>query len=117
MSIEQLGENEMHRTDNLPDGFYLLHNQQEPKVSLVRLYGHPDFDGVRHIAFGPWDGAALMPVWDLREDSTLTPAVISAGDMPTNCLDLLVHNVEFSGVPVGHSINHPAGGTSAATQG
>lgn len=26
-------------------------------------------------------------------------------------------NVEFSGVPVGHSINHPAGGTSAGTQG
>lgn len=29
----------------------------------------------------------------------------------------LVHNVEFSGVPAGHSINHPAGGTSAGTQG
>lgn len=94
----------MHRTDNLPDGFYLLHNQQEPKVSLVRLYGHPDFDGVRHIAFGPWDGAALMPVWDLREDSTLTPAVISAGDMPTNCLDLLVHNAELRGAkPIGEA--------------
>jgi hypothetical protein len=25
--------------------------------------------------------------------------------------------VEFSGVPAGHSSNHPAGGTSAATQG
>lgn len=27
------------------------------------------------------------------------------------------HNVEFSGVPAGHSSNHPAGGTSAGTQG
>jgi hypothetical protein len=26
-------------------------------------------------------------------------------------------NTEFSGVPAGHSSNHPAGGTSAATQG
>ena len=26
-------------------------------------------------------------------------------------------NVEFSGVPAGHSRNHPAGGTSAGTQG
>lgn len=26
-------------------------------------------------------------------------------------------NVEFSGVPAGHSSNHTAGGTSAATQG
>jgi hypothetical protein len=26
-------------------------------------------------------------------------------------------NVEFSGVPAGHSSNHPAGGTSAGTQG
>jgi len=84
--------NEMNRTDDLPDGFYLLKNAEEPNVSLVRLYGHPDFDGVRHIAFGPWDGAALMPVWDLRENSTLTPAVISAGDTPTCDLDALVHN-------------------------
>ena len=84
--------NEMNRTDDLPDGFYLLKNAEEPNVSLVRLYGHPDFDGVRHIAFGPWDGAALMPVWDLRENSTLTPAVISAGDTPTCDLDALVPN-------------------------
>jgi hypothetical protein len=27
------------------------------------------------------------------------------------------HNVEFSGVPAGHLSNHPAGGTSAGTQG
>lgn len=27
------------------------------------------------------------------------------------------HIVEFSGVPAGHSSNHPAGGTSAGTQG
>ena len=26
-------------------------------------------------------------------------------------------NVEFSGVPAGHLSNHPAGGTSAGTQG
>lgn len=26
-------------------------------------------------------------------------------------------NVEFSGAPAGHSSNHPAGGTSAGTQG
>ena len=26
-------------------------------------------------------------------------------------------NVEFSGVPAGHSSNHPAGGASAGTQG
>jgi len=29
----------------------------------------------------------------------------------------LTANVEFSGVPAGHSSNHPAGGTSAGTQG
>jgi hypothetical protein len=30
---------------------------------------------------------------------------------------LKTHNVEFSGVPAGHSSNHPAGGASAGTQG
>jgi hypothetical protein len=32
-------------------------------------------------------------------------------------LDALGPNVEFSGVPAGHLSNHPAGGTSAGTQG
>lgn len=81
----------MHRTDSLPNGFYLLKNPQEPQTSLVRLYDHPDFEGLRHIAFGPWDGAALMPVSDLRDDSVLTPATITAGKTPTNDLDSLVH--------------------------
>lgn len=31
--------------------------------------------------------------------------------------DALGPNVEFSGVPAGHSSNHPAGGTAAGTQG
>ena len=30
---------------------------------------------------------------------------------------VIAANVEFSGVPAGHSSNHPAGGTSAGTQG
>jgi hypothetical protein len=31
--------------------------------------------------------------------------------------NLKTPNVEFSGVPAGHSSNHPAGGTSAGTKG
>ena len=83
----------MHITDSLPDGFYLLKNSRDPSVSLVKLYAHEDFGGVRHIAFGPWDGAALMPVTDLCADSVLTPAIVAIGEVPANNLDgLLPHN-------------------------
>lgn len=78
----------MRRTDVLPDGFYLLKNDRHPSVSLVYLYDHEDFNGVRRIAFGPWDGAALMPVTDLCDDSYLLPVCISFARVPTNITDL-----------------------------
>lgn len=49
-------------------------------------------------------------------DQWLTVAAVLA--LLNNC-DMLAQrpNVEFSSVPAGHSSNHPAGGTSAGTQG
>lgn len=86
------------QVDDLPDGFYLLKNDRDPSVSLVKLYGHEDFGGVRHVAFGPWDGAALMPVTDLCADSHFYPATIGIGDMAANDLNaLLPHNTQISG--------------------
>ena len=50
--------------------------------------------------------------------------ILAEGEGMQRFRDVLHHlatrkgpNAEFSGVPAGHSSNHPAGGTSAATQG
>lgn len=64
-------------TDGKPDGFYLLRSSMVSESSLVKLYNHKNFNGVRHIAFGAWDGGGIIPVWDLRDDSTLTPVSIT----------------------------------------
>jgi len=61
-----------------PSGFYLLSCDKDPNTSLVLLYDCSDFNGVRHLAFGHWDGSALIPVCDLSEEYTLTPVRIFA---------------------------------------
>ena len=72
-----------------PDGYYLIGEQGGDQWCLVYLYDHADFDGVRHLAFGPQDGSALMPVWDLRHDTVLLPATIHLnGSAPTTLADL-----------------------------
>ena len=64
-----------------PDGFYLITTTGEADPCLVKLYDHPDFGGVRHVAFGPWDGAALMPVTDLKSDSVLKSVAITTTEI------------------------------------
>ncbi len=78
------------------DSVLVRHEREVMADHMQRMH-----DGTR--SFVPWDGefeALYAPGGILAEAS---------GDVPPN--------VEFSGVPVGHSINHPAGGTSAGTQG
>ena len=75
-------------TKGLKDGYYLISSKKDTQKSLVYLYDHPDFNGVRHISFGHPDGFALMPVWDLSEDSILEPVNISIGSKPTTLKDL-----------------------------
>ena len=71
----------MKNVENLPDGFYLISSPRDSRKCLVYLYDNPDFNGVRHIAFMPQDGAALLPVTDLTEDSELIPVCISRTDI------------------------------------
>ena len=72
-----------------PDGYYLIGEQGGDQWCLVYLYSHEDFGGVRHLAFGPQDGSALVPVWDLRHDTVLLPATVRPhGGAPTTLADL-----------------------------
>lgn len=59
--------------------------------------------------------AAAAMLARMVEGDSVTMAVIS--EMAEDIGRVLRPNVEFSGVPAGHSSNHPAGGTSAGTQG
>ncbi len=79
-----------NKTD-YPDGYYILSSKEEPTKVIVCLYAHEDFKGVRHLSFGHESGSALMPISDLRESSTLTPAIITVGLAPTTFeqLDML----------------------------
>jgi hypothetical protein len=73
-----------------PDGFYLLSGGEDaPERCLVRLYT-PLGAACRHLGWGPWDGAAFMPVHDLTEKSVLTPVRIftCAGQAPTDDLGM-----------------------------
>ena len=73
---------ETDSTREKPDGFYLLKSGHgDKRGSIVLLYDCPDFNGVRHIAFGSWDGAAVIPVNDLDSYSTLTALrIFTEGD-------------------------------------
>lgn len=72
-----------------PDGYYLIGQEGSKDWCLVYLYGHADFGGVRHVAFGPQDGSALISVWDLRHDTTLVPVRITTECIaPTTLADL-----------------------------
>ena len=77
-----------HWTDSFQDGFYLLTSNISKEVSLVKLYNCPDFNGIRHIAFGPWDGAAVMPVTDLSLNSILRPVEIKLAYKPSSTEDI-----------------------------
>lgn len=63
-----------------PNGYYLLSNPDDPEKCLVYLYtpsGYPDGrdeeQTTRHLAFNPTDGGAIIPIWDIRDDSKLEP--------------------------------------------
>lgn len=72
-----------------PDGYYLIGEPDGKHWCLVYLYAHKDFEGVRHVAFGPQDGSGLVPVWDLRHDTELVPVSISTNcTTPTTLKDL-----------------------------
>lgn len=70
--------------DDLKEGFYILSKKDGSEACLVKLYKCEDFI-IRHIGFGVWDGAGLMPITDLSDDSIMTPVIISVtSGAPTN---------------------------------
>lgn len=59
---------------NVPDGFFLLTSyESEQDTCLVKVYG---YEGARVVGFGVWDGAALMPLSDVHENSLFLPVAI-----------------------------------------
>lgn len=68
--------NEPVSTVYLTDGYYHIKTPNEDQPTLVYLYDHEDFNGVRHIAYGAQHGGGIVPVTDLREDVVLTPVQI-----------------------------------------
>ena len=64
------------------------------------------------------DGDALLRMLDLDPEQYRTEGGrLNLLRVRAVLADRKPPNVEFSGVPAGHSSNHPAGGTSAGTQG
>ena len=59
--------------------------------------------------------AAVARRWGETHDAGVTVNARNAADKIARGIE--GPNVAFSGVPAGHSSNHPDGGTSAATQG
>ena len=79
----------MEDAGELKDGYYLLGGEEATDICLVYLYDCPDFNGVRHLAFGPADGSALMPITDLKDSSILIPVrVVKSEDRPMSNADL-----------------------------
>ena len=76
--------------EDLPEGFYLLSSNKTLETSLVKVYTCDDFNGIKHIAFGPWDGGGIMPLSHLSENSKLTPITIIPSDKPINELEQLI---------------------------
>jgi hypothetical protein len=83
-----LPHDERAPTAGLPDGYYFMGGCGDPQWCLVYLYDHPDFGGVRHIAYGAQDGGGLVPVWGIREDAELVPAVAVSADRAMTLADL-----------------------------
>jgi hypothetical protein len=78
----------MQNINELPDGFYLIRNPQDPQTSLVKLYDHPEFNGIRHVVFGAWDGGGFVSIDDLADGTSLVPVLILPSSLPpTNDLD------------------------------
>lgn len=78
------------KNEDLPEGFYLLSSDDYKDISLVKLYTCDDFNGIKHIAFGPWDGGGIMPLSHLSENSKLTPITMVTSDKPINELEQLI---------------------------
>lgn len=57
---------------NLPEGWYNLHTQNEDRVCLVKLYTNPDTQA-KGLGFNTCDGGGFLPLWDLTDTSTLIP--------------------------------------------
>ena len=74
------------KNEDLPEGFYLLTSDDYKDISLVKLYTCDDFKDTKHIAFGPWDGTAIMPLSELSKTSRLIPVNISKSNKPSNDL-------------------------------
>lgn len=71
-----------------PDGYYVLSGSRDPQKSLVYLYSPNGVNGVRYIAFQIMDGSALMPVWDVSDDSIMRPVQISLSTTPMKNEDI-----------------------------
>jgi hypothetical protein len=78
-------ENETPLTHHLPNGYYIISTEEGTTSCLVYLYDHPDFEGVRHFAYGAQDGGGFVSVNDLVSDR-LIPVTIARtlGNPSTN---------------------------------
>lgn len=69
---------------HLKDGFYIISSLGDIDHNgscLVYLYDHPDFNGVRHISYNAVDGAAIVPITDLNNNTVLTPVNFIISDI------------------------------------
>lgn len=62
-----------YNNTNVPDGFHILSRPDGSQPALVKVY---ELERVRSVAFGAWDGAAIMPLNDILDDSVFVPANI-----------------------------------------
>ena len=68
-------------SDRYEEGFYHLVSKEEPKPLLVHGYKCTDMGGAFVFGFNTHDGGGLLPLSDLRSDTTVTPVqVISKHD-------------------------------------
>ena len=64
---------------NIPEeGYYFLINKEEPEPVLVHGYHCSDMDGQFVFGFNTYDGGALVPLFDLSEDTTIIKVSISS---------------------------------------
>lgn len=67
---------------NIPEaGYYYLISKDEPEPVLVHGYHCTDMDGQFVFGFNTYDGGALVPLFDLSEDTTIIKVSISSDEV------------------------------------
>jgi len=67
---------------NIPEeGYYYLISKEEPEPVLVHGYKCTDLDGQFVFGFNTHDGGALVPLFDLCEDTTIIKVSVLSGEV------------------------------------